>query len=290
MLKLIIAFLIVPLMLFSQSRWKRSKSVKKIDIELFHSTQTANLPTTETLKKGDFMYEISHRFGRISDGYDALYGFDGPVNMRTALSYGVTDHFMLTMGRSSVLDNFELKGKLKLWQLENKAAPSVFAVQFGATVSTEPAFDLEAFNTDYMQFYGQLIYNVMLMDKKLGIGIVPSYVYNSYIFAARNNLDTKYTFALGSYYQYYFNRLFSLWAEFSPVISGWQGPIFSNPGKENRSYSTIAFGTAIETGGHIFHLFVTNSTRLNAVQYLVGSDGDTDKDAWHLAFSITREL
>jgi len=130
----------------------------------------------------------------------------------------------------------------------------------------------------------------MFLDKKLGIGVVPSYVHNSYIFAAQNNIDTKYSFTLGTYYQYYFNRLFSLWAEYSPVIGGWNGTLFIDPAKSNRSYNTLAVGGAIETGGHIFHLFVTNNSRLNTVQYLVGSDGDMDKDAWKLAFSITREL
>ena len=157
-------------------------------------------------------------------------------------------------------------------------------------VNTEPAFDLEAFNSDYMQFYAQLVYNIMFLDNKIGIGIVPSYVHNSYIFAAQNNLDTKYTFTLGTYYQYYFNRMWSLWAEYSPVISGWQGTLLNDPAKSNRSYNTIAFGAGIETGGHIFHLFITNNSRLNAVQYLVGSDGETDEDAWRLAFGITREL
>lgn len=286
---LILLLLILPILVSAQSRWKRNKTVKKLDIELFHSTQTANMPTTETLKKGDFMYEISHRFGMISDGYDRLYGFDGPVNMRTALSYGITDHFMVTLGRSSVLDNLELQGKLKLWELESKTMPSVFAIRGGLAINTDDG-QLDAFDADYTQFYAQLVYNIMFMDKKLGIGIVPSYVYNSYIFAAQNNLDTKYTFTLGTYYQYYFNRMWSVWAEYSPVIGGWQGALGKNPIKEFRSYNPIAFGAAIETGGHVFHLFVTNSNRLNSAQYLVGSDQDTDKDAWRLAFSITREL
>lgn len=284
-----VLFILVPFMVSAQSRWKRSEAVKKIDIELFHSTQTANLPTTETLKKGDFMYEISHRFGKISDGYDALYGFDGPVSMRTALSYGVTDHFMITAGRSGTFDNLELRGKYKLWQLESKTMPSVFAFRAGLAINTNDG-QFDAFDADYTQYFAQLVYNIMFLDKKLGVGIVPSYVYNSYIFAKQNNLDTKYSFTLGTYYQYYFSRLFSLWAEFSPVIGGWQGSIAANPLKEFRSYNTIAVGGAIETGGHVFHLFVTNSNRLNTTQYLVGSDAETDKDAWKLGFGITREL
>lgn len=290
MKNIIIIFLVLPFLVSAQSHWKRKDNTRNLDLELFHSIQTANLPTTETLKKGDFMFEISHRFGKISDGYDALYGFDGPVTMRIALNYGLTNHIMIGLGRSDILDNLELNAKIKLWQIRTKFMPSVFAIRAGFAVNSEPAYNLKAFDTDYNQYYLQLVYNIMLMNKKLGIGLVPTYVGNSYIFAARKNLSRQYTLSLGTYYQYYFNRIWSVWAEYSPVFSGWNGTIFSNPSKNNRSYNSLALGFAIETGGHIFHIFVTNNNRLNTVQYIVGSNGGTDKNDWRLGFSITREL
>lgn len=290
MKKLCLILIILPFLLPAQSHWKRKKITIKRDLELFHSSQTANLPTTETLKKGDFMFEISHRFGKISNGYDALYGFDGPVTMRIALNYGLTNHIMIGLGRSSVLDNFELNAKIKLLQIRRKTTPSVIALRGGIAINTEPNYNLKAFDSDYIQYYLQLVYNVMFLNKKLGIGFVPTYVGNSYIFAARAHLSPKYTIAVGSYYQYYFNRMWSIWAEYTPVLSGWNGPLFDDPSSNNRSFNPIALGFAIETGGHIFHIFVTNSTRLNTSQYAIGSDGNTQKDAWHLGFSITREL
>ncbi len=290
MRKIFILLLLLPFFINAQSRWKHKKQSQVRDLELFHSTQTANLPTSETLKQGDFMYEISHRFGKISDGYDALYGFDGPVTMRTALSYGLTDHIMIGLGRSSILDNLDFNLKIKLFQFRNKSRPSVLAIRGGLAINTEPAYHLKAFSSAHTQYYFQLIYNIMFLDKKLGIGIVPTFVGNSYIFADRNGLSTKNSFALGTYYQFYFNRMWSIWAEYSPVLSGWNGPIFSDPSSLYRSYNSIALGFAIETGGHVFHLFATNNTRLNTTQYAVGSNGNTGKNTWHLGFSITREL
>ena len=55
---------------------------------VFHSTQSANLPTTETLRGGNWLFEISHRFSpRISEGVGALWGLDGPVYNRLGLSF-----------------------------------------------------------------------------------------------------------------------------------------------------------------------------------------------------------
>lgn len=287
MKKFLFVLLVVPFFLFAQSSWKPAEVSVPAKVELFHSSKTANFPTTESLNRGDFMYEISHRFGMISKGYEELYGFDGPVKMRMALSYGITNDLMMTIGRSNVLDNLELTAKYKLLEFDHPQMPSALSVKAGWAMNTEPSVELEAFNTNYMQYYGQLVYNIMFMNKKLGLGIVPSLIYNSNVFAKRNNLSVKNTITLGTYYQFYINRMWSLFAEFSPVLSGWDDGIFAS---KTETYNIIAFGAAIETGGHIFHLFITNSTLLNSTQFLTGADNNTDKDAWHLGFGITREL
>lgn len=288
----ILLIILVPVFLIAQPSWRRETPVVKPPLELFHSIQTANLPTAETLNKGNFFYEISHRFGKINAGYDALYGLDGPVNMRTALSYGITDDITLSVGRSNVQDNLELNGKYHLWSMDNKDFPLKVALKAGIAFNTQVlGVDRKAFDSNSTQYYAQLVLNTMFLDKTLGIGLVPSYVYNSYIFANDYNEDTKYTFSLPVYAQYYFNRMWSLWFEYTTVTDGWKGTIeYFNPYEENRSYNAFSGGLALETGGHVFHLFITNSTRLNPTQYLVGAENSTSGDSWHFAFGITREL
>ena len=146
--------------------------------------------------------------------------------------------------------------------------------------------DRNRLDTDNFQYYAQLAYNTMLFNKKLGIGIVPSYVYNSVIFS----LEKQYTFTLGNYYQFYFNNKYSIWVEYNPVISGYQGIILpenaGDPAK--KSHNTLSIGIDVATGGHVFHTFVTNSTRLNPSQYLVGAEESFEFDNLKFAFSITR--
>jgi len=82
-----ITFILLALLMWSVSglsqerkvRWKRSQSSKRVELQLFHSTQAINLPTAESLQRGDFEFEISHRsVPPITEGIDALYGLDGP--------------------------------------------------------------------------------------------------------------------------------------------------------------------------------------------------------------------
>lgn len=278
---------LLPFLISAQPKWERSAPPKKAGVELFHSTIVANLHTAETLKKGDFQVEISHRFiNFISDGYDAFYGLDGPVHIRLALGYGIIDRLTVTLGRSNLLDNLDLQLKYKALELNNKILPSIFTIQGGAAVNTEIPESLgrDKLDGDNFQYYAQLIYNTMLFNKRLGVGVVPSYLYNSDIF----NPEKQYTFTLGNYYQFYFNIKWSIWIEYNPIITGYQGPIeFS---ATEKSYNSLTFGFDVETGGHFFKIFLTNNSRINLSQFLVGADDSARSGDWRIGFVIIRVL
>ncbi|NIV71694.1 MAG: hypothetical protein GWN16_03865 [Calditrichae bacterium] len=124
--------------------------------------------------------------------------------MRTVLSYGLTNDLMITLGRSSNLDNWDLQLKYTLLQIRHETFPGALAVRGGLAWNSEKqtGLDRDRFDSRKFQYYMQAVYNAMFLDKKLGIGVVPSYLYNSTIFS----LKIQDTFTLGNYYQYYFNH------------------------------------------------------------------------------------
>jgi hypothetical protein len=283
--KIILVLLTLNISYLAQPQWKKSEEKVELKLALFHSTQTANFPTTESLEKGNWMYEISHRFiPSINEGIDALYGFDGPASIRFALAYGITDDLMATFGRSNTTDNYDFQFKQKLLEIDNEYLPSVLSLLGGFAINTEVPSNLDRAPGDFdnMQFYAQLIYNGMLFDKKLGIGIVPSYLYNSFIYS----VDKQYTFTIGNYLQYYFNRTWSLFIEHNAIVAGYQGRIRLD--ELGKSYNSLSFGLVIETGGHIFNFMLTNNARLNSTQYLVGADRASADNEWRLGFGILR--
>ncbi len=282
---IILILLTLNISYLAQPQWKKSEEKIELKLALFHSTQTANFATTESLEKGNWMYEISHRFiPSINEGIDALYGFDGPARIRFALAYGITDDLMTTFGRSNNTDNYEIQLKQKLFQVDNIYLPSVFSLLGGFAINTEVPQSIDRGKGDFdnMQFYAQLIYNGMLFDKKLGIGIVPSYLYNSFIYS----VDKQYTFTIGTYLQYYFDRTWSLFVEHNAIVAGYQGRIRLD--ELGKSYNSLSFGVVIETGGHIFNFMLTNNARLNSTQYLVGADRASADNEWRLGFGILR--
>jgi hypothetical protein len=271
--------------LFAQENiaWKRTDETNQPEeLHLFKSTQSFNLPTAETLQKGDFEFEISHRFiPSINTGIRRLYGIDGPVNMRLALGYALTDRLVVTLGRSNVNDNVDLWAKYKVLQFPNDVIPIVAALRAGVAWNTlvfEQSNGSERSSSDSrnFQYYGQLIVNGMI-EKKLGIGIVPSYLYNSYIYTD----EKKYSFTLGTNIEYYVSKLLGVIFEWNPTITGFR-----------TAYNPVAFGIELNTGGHFFKILLTNSAQLNPSQFLAG-EGDysfNNSRDWRIGFNITRLL
>ncbi|NKB69049.1 MAG: hypothetical protein GKR89_18430 [Candidatus Latescibacteria bacterium] len=278
--------ILAPVLVAAQPSWQTSAPTE-VRLELFRALKTANYPTTETLDQGDFHYEIAHRFlPTIDEGYEANFGFDGPANIRTALSYGLSDRLMMTLGRSSVLDNLDLQLQYRWLQFPSESRPLAVSLNGGIAWNTDIPGNIDrgAASADNFQYYGQLVVNALLLDKKLGVGLVPSYLYNSTIFS----VDKQSTFTLGTYAQYYFNDMWGLWVEYSPTLSGYQGILIQNEGK--RSHDSLSWGLSLDTGGHTFYIFATNNTRLSTAQYLVGAPDDAAPENWRLGFSITRHL
>ncbi len=255
-----------------QISWKRNKPATKPKLLLFHSIHAVNLPTAETLQRGEFEYEISHRFIPTVGEKNAYFGIDGPANIRTALAYAITNSILINLGRSNLNDNYDLRVKFKALKFRHPIFPMLFAVRAGAAWSTEVVGRKTAHERNF-QYYGQLIWNTMFW-KRLGIGLVPSYLYNSHIYCK----DTEDSFTIGGYVQFYISAMISVYLETNQTVFGYRD-----------KYNPLVAGIELETGGHFFKIFFGNSQSLNPSQYLSGADL-RPLDEWRLGFNITRIL
>ena len=246
--------------------------------QVFHSTQSANLPTAETINGGVWMFEISHRFlPAVSEGSDALWGLDGPVYNRLGLAFAASDRVMVGLLRTNFDDNLELniKGRLLEGQLD--------AVTYKVGLMGGAAFNLGALETEAAgirienneaQYYAQAMLNASFGDR-LALGVVPTGFYNLRI----EDVDPMSTFVLGLHGQYYTGGSLSLLAEWIMSVES-----------VNYPHDGATFGLEIETRGHFFKLLVTNQVRMNPTQFLVGTPFRYGGDAWRLGFNVTRLL
>ena len=261
----------------AQPTWKRTEPATPPVFRIFHSDQTFNLPTASTIKKNEMQFEIAHRFtDPISAKQSSFYGLDSHANIRIAIGYAPTDRFTLTAGRSSAFGNVDLRGKYRFFELQGDV-PMAMAVQAGTgwnSIYQPPEGGHGSLKEDQMQYYGAFVFN-MLLAGRVAIGLTPSYLRNSDLF----HPDTRNTTSLGAYVQVYLGHKFSVLAEYNRKLSGF-----------SRGHDPAAFGIELETFGHFFKLFVTNSVYLNPSTYLTGADDAWQSRNWRIAFNITRLL
>jgi hypothetical protein len=294
----ILIFLVIFLLFLSkltamsqerQARWQRSEPATQPELQLFHSPVAIDLPTATTLQKWDFEFEVSHRFiPTTGSGFKNFYGLDGPAHIRLAFGFAPTDRMVIKLGRTNFNDNIDLWLKYKFLQIRHPKVPFLVAIKVGGAWNSYPEYpeiqDRSRTAARNYQAFGQVIINT-LIGKKLGIGLVPSYLYNTDIRwgPETGTTEIKDTFRMGTYLQYYVSPLWSVLWEWSPYISGYKSLVA-------QEYNPMSFGIELETGGHFFKIFLSNSQYINSTQYLAGADIPIDRNDWRIGFMITRLL
>ncbi len=260
-------------------RWKKKIFKGPQAVEIFHSTLLVNLPTTEVLQKQNLEFIVGHRFiPSLNEGIDALFGLDGPAYMQLSLSYAPINNVMIALERSNRENHYQIWFKYKFWQKGNTEVPMAMALKAGVGVAAEnPQLSGRSrFHTRNWQYFALVPVNFRLL-KNLMAGVVPGYVYNSYIYSA----TPQSTFTVGGTVEYFVTSSLGIYGEVNSVVSG-----YSSEGS-----TAFAFGMEAETGGHFFKIFLTNSIRLNSAQFLTGVDRTVQQFTdLHFGFTITRLL
>ena len=157
---------------------------------VFRSHQSANLATTETLRGGNWLFEISHRFQTpIEAGSRELWGVDGPAWIRLGLSWAPTNGVLVGVVRTNNEDNLELNARWRFLELDAGGAPVHVAVAGGGAWNTDPLpFGAE---DNEFQAFAQLVVNTVVADR-LALGLSPTLVQNPRI----HDADTETTAAV----------------------------------------------------------------------------------------------
>ena len=259
--------------------------VTKLEVlATFKSTRVMFAQSTERVKKNQLQFRVSHLFGNLNSGLNNLFGLDDVSNMHLSFDYGLTDKIQLGFARSNKPDKtlqFSTKWSIFRQSSGKKAFPFSISYYGGLDIKTVTYFPKE--RNDY--FPGRIDYvNMFLIsrkiNKKLSLQLSPSHLH-------RNLTETKFDpndlFSIGIGGRFMLNEHVSVNGEYFFALSNMN---FKSAINQN----ALNFGIDVETGGHVFQIYFSNSIALHPGKFLSNQNKKIIAGNIQLGFSIMREF
>ena len=245
----------------------------------FKTTRLALGYSVENPAKNDMIFLISHHFGNINGGAYEFFGLD-QATIRLGLEYGITDRLTLGYGRSSYNKTYDGYLKYKVLRQSSGAKNMPFTMNLitGASINS-----LKWENPDQKNYFSSrmtYLFQVLVarkFNKNLSLQLMPSLVHKNLVAASTDKNDI---FTIGAGGRYKFTKRTSINVEYHYVI----------PDQIN-SYdytNSLTIGFDIETGGHVFQLFFTNSVPINVSDFLTQTTDKWGNGDLYFGFNISR--
>lgn len=244
----------------------------------FKATRIINLHSLENMSAGELDIKIQHRFGFISGGAYELWGLDQST-IRIGADYGVTNSFMIGLGRSSYEKTYDGFMKLKVLRQSTgaKKMPVTLALFSSMAIKTlKPSDpDRENYFSNNLYYAFQMILGRKFSDA-FSLQLSPTLVHRNLV---ATNEESNDVVALGIGGRIKLSKRVSLNAEYIYVWPDQIDDIYTN---------SLSIGFDIETGGHVFQLHFSNSTSMIEKGFVAETVGEWGKGEVHLGFNISR--
>lgn len=246
----------------------------------FKSTRIISGHSIERMPLGQLDFRISHRFGEVNSGAYDLWGLD-QANIHFGLDYGITDWFMIGIGRGTYEKTYD--GLVKISALRQSKGARVMPVSL-SILSTIAINSLKWDGPGELAFWDRASYTTQLLiarkfNERFSFEFNPTYVHRNMV---GTEMDPNDVWAAGVGARFKLSKRISLNAEYYFVV-----PPF-NDYRSNKTYNPLSFGIDIDTGGHIFQIHLTNSLAMIEKGFIGETTGQWAKGGIHLGFNISR--
>lgn len=244
----------------------------------FKSTRVITGHSIEQVAGGVLDFRILHRFGRLNGGAYEAYGFD-QATTRLGLDYGLTDRWMIGLGRSNYKKELDAFMKYKLlWQSTGEGSlPLSILLVTGVTKDglewSDP--DRNNYYTSRLAFFNQIIFG-RKFSEAFSLQIMPSMVHRNLVPTKEDSHDI---YSVGVASRLKLSKRIALTAEYFYNLPDQLDPDKTNP---------LSLGFDIETGGHVFQLHFTNALGLNERALITETSGHWGDGDVHFGFNISR--
>ncbi len=244
-------------------------------VRTFRSLKVVNMHSVEIPHQDELIFTIGHRFGNIRTGIYEFFGLDN-ATIRMGFDYGINRWLGVGIGRSTFEKTYDLYGKARL--ITQEQTGSLLSLTY--YVAGSQATIRDKYPSDRDNFAGRLTVTQKLMAGRMfseafsmqisTIWLLPGYLTETGESASKLSLGIATRLRL--------TPMTHLNLEYIPQIID-EGFSNTNP---------FSIGFDIETGGHVFQLFFSNTQGIADKAYLVNTRGRWQEGDIFFGFTITR--
>jgi hypothetical protein len=262
---------------------EETDSTKEYVSATFKGTRIINFQSVEVPGKGVLEFMIQHRFGDINGGANSFFGLDNGATIRFGLGYSINGRLEVGIGRTSyekLVDGY-VKYRL-IRQTEGEGSP-ISITLMGATYCTsvkDPDIAINGYDK-YHYFADRLSYSFQtILARKfsdvLSLQVNPIFIHYNLV---ENISDKNNALAIGFAGRYKFSKRMAVTLEYGLKYNSYTAQTY---------YNTAGIGWEIETGGHVFQMFITNSSGIVEPQYFLHTATSWKDGGVRLGFNISR--
>ncbi len=244
----------------------------------FKATRLVLGHSIENTAKGELNFLISHHFGTINQGFYNYWGLD-QSSIRFGFDYGITKKLNIGIGRSSLNKIYD--GYIKLKLLRQSTGKKTIPLSVSA-FSNIGITSLKWANPDRDNlFESRISYTFQLLmarkfSSRLSFQLTPTMVHRNLV---KTKEDENDVFSIGAGGRLKLTNRVTINAEYFYLL----------PGKTaDDYYDSFSIGFDIETGGHVFQVYVTNSNGMIEQEFIPKNNGSWENGDIRLGFNISR--
>lgn len=244
----------------------------------FKGTHIVLGQSVENMAKNDLNFIISHHFGTLNSGAYNLWGLD-QSSIRLGFEYGLFDRLTIGIGRSSYNKLYDGNLKLKILRQSKGKKSMPLSVSFFTNMVIN-SLDWAIPDRENL-FSSRLSYTFqLLMSRKFSPGfsmqLTPTMIHRNLVKTIEDENDV---FSIGVGSRLKLTKWVSVNFEYFYLLPGKTADDFEN---------SLSLGFDIETGGHVFQIFFTNSHGMVEQAFITETNGKWEEGDVRLGFNITR--
>ncbi|MDC0722211.1 DUF5777 family beta-barrel protein [Nannocystis bainbridge] len=267
----------------------------------FHGTFQINLPTTTTLGRRTFEFRIDHRFGQVGAERGA-FGLDAGANISYGFAYGILNGWDVLIRRTNSRKGYELGTKyIPIRQEDGKK------LSFGGYASVEYLRDFPSNTANPWAGNFQLLLSRLWFDRwstqlTFGYHLRTNHSANVQVDLPDDAVngpvkvrDKRGTLGIGIASTVWLGqkKRWGIDLEYHLPIPA--DVFFFRGGNADRNGSNIgswAIGGSVNTGKHLFQIFITNTREIHTNLYAPGGQSKnpfTDRGNFFFGFNLSRK-